>query len=73
MEKVRLSPEELEIQSFPTAAPEAEQRGTVHGNDAPTDNIECPTGPQDWENTCAFTAPATCQCGTWGWTISRCY
>ncbi|HYH81481.1 MAG TPA: hypothetical protein VEX86_16880 [Longimicrobium sp.] len=73
MEKVRLSLDELEIQSFSTATPEAEQRGTVQGHDEPTDYIECPTGPNDWQNTCAQTCNATCYCGTWGWTISRCW
>jgi hypothetical protein len=72
MEKVRLSVDELAIQSFTTTAAEAEQAGTVHGHDAPTDQVECPTGPQDWENTCAGTCRDTCMCATWGWAISRC-
>jgi len=51
MEKMRLTLDELEVQSFTTTRPAGEQRGTVHGHDAPTDEVECPTADVNW-NTC---------------------
>jgi hypothetical protein len=61
MEKVRLSLDELEVQSFATTTGEAQRRGTVRGHDAPTDEVECPTADYRW-NTCF---PTQCQgsCG----------
>lgn len=73
MEKVRLSPEELEIQSFTVPTVEDEERGTVHGHYEPSELGQCYTQPNDWQNSCAVSCKETCQCGTWGWTISRCY
>ncbi|HET7231523.1 MAG TPA: hypothetical protein VFJ16_16050 [Longimicrobium sp.] len=57
MEKVRLTVDELEIQSFTTTERPAGKRGTVRGHDAPTDEVECPTYDVNW-NTCQ----ASCQC-----------
>lgn len=42
MEKVRLSLDDLEVQSFATAGPAGEPRGTVRGHDsAPTEPVNC--------------------------------
>lgn len=43
MEKVRLTLDELQVQSFATTEQGAGRRGTVHGHDAPSDAVECPT------------------------------
>ena len=61
MEKVRLSLDELEVQSFTTTDAADERRGTVRAHDAPTDEVECPTADYRW-NTCF---PTQCQgsCG----------
>jgi hypothetical protein len=59
MQKVRLELDELQVQSFTTTGPTAQQRGTVHGNDQCTCQC-CPTDPA--LNTCAATCPDTC----WG-------
>ncbi|MFL5386570.1 MAG: pinensin family lanthipeptide [Longimicrobiaceae bacterium] len=49
MEKMRLTLEELEVQSFATSRAGGEQRGTVRGHDAPTDQVECPTANGAWD------------------------
>jgi hypothetical protein len=58
MEKTRLSLDDLEIQSFATTTPPAGRRGTVRGHDdAPTDEVECPTVNAGWDtcwDTCRY-------------------
>jgi hypothetical protein len=88
MEKMRLSLDELEVQSFTTSRPGGERRGTVRGHDAPTDAVECPTAnPEDtcWDS-CACHSEgntgdctvicATDGCANWtqgsSWNISGC-
>lgn len=62
MEKMRLSLDALEVQSFATARA-GEARGTVRGHDAPTDCVECPTANANW-NTCWATCADSCNCGS---------
>ena len=62
MEKTRLSLDDLEVQSFATTAPTGQQRGTVRGHDAPTDQVECPTADGNW-NTCWDSCADSCGCG----------
>lgn len=58
MEKVRLSLDELQVQSFATTGSRMEQRGTVHANDSvPTDPVNCPTLDPAWD---------TCWESCWG-------
>ncbi|HVG44305.1 MAG TPA: pinensin family lanthipeptide [Longimicrobium sp.] len=85
MEKVRLSLDELQVQSFATDEPE-DGRGTVHAHDAPTDRVECPTSNRAWD-TCWDTCGDSCGCGSggpsgdctvdcysaWGWWSSLCW
>lgn len=59
MEKVRLTIDELCVQSFATTDDSARRRGTVVAHDYPTDAQECPTS---WAATCAETCADTCQC-----------
>lgn len=56
MEKVRLTVDELQVQSFTTSDEQSPGRGTVHAHDAPTDEVECPTAHAQWE-TCWNTCP----------------
>jgi len=58
MEKVRLTVDELHVQSFATTDRGVAQRGTVRAHDAPTDQVECPTADVNWA-TCKY----TCGCG----------
>jgi hypothetical protein len=58
MKKTRLTLDSLEVQSFATTSDSSTPRGTVHGHDAPTDQVECPTADVNWA-TCA----ASCGCG----------
>jgi hypothetical protein len=56
MEKVRLSVDELQVQSFATTGANALPRGTVRGHDAPSDQFACPTADVNWDtcwDTCA--------------------
>ena len=64
MEKIRLSLDELTVQSFATTAGARAERGTVRGHDLPTDQVECPTADPNW-NTCWATCGDTCgdSCG----------
>ena len=59
MEKMSLTLDDLEVQSFATGRADGAQRGTVRGHDYPTDAVECPTS---WDATCANTCADTCQC-----------
>ena len=61
MEKVRLTVDELQVQSFATSPDRPGTRGTVRGHDAPTDQVECPTANAGWD-TCWNTCADTCQC-----------
>lgn len=72
MEKVRLTLEELNVQSFPTTDEEVGRRGTVHGHDAPTDAYECPT--QQAGATCLGSCPDnSCGCETSECTVDDCW
>ena len=58
MRKLRLRPEELRVESFPTAR-ETTRAGTVHGNELPTYWVsDCYTGPE-YGSTCGpvYTCP----------------
>jgi hypothetical protein len=57
MEKVRLSLDELRVQSFTTTGGPAENRGTVRGHDSATDPVNCPTADPAWD---------TCWESCWG-------
>ncbi|HVH14067.1 MAG TPA: hypothetical protein VM759_13495 [Longimicrobium sp.] len=50
MEKLRVTLEDLQVQSFTTSGPDFRMRGTVRAH-APTDPVECLTGDDPW-NTC---------------------
>jgi hypothetical protein len=50
MEKVRLTVDELRVQSFATTGHDPQPRGSVHAHDAPTDQVECPTYDAAWES-----------------------
>lgn len=69
MEKVRLNLDELEVQSFTTTGNEAQQRGTVHGNDQCSCAC-CPTDPAldtcwaSCADTCWDTCGDSCGCGS---------
>ena len=65
MEKMRLTLDELEVQSFATTSGTGRQRGTVRGHDSPTDQVECPTADINW-NTCVESCPDSCGCGGGG-------
>ena len=71
MEKVRLTLDALEVQSFTTSTGAAAQRGTVRGHDLPTDQVECPTADPAW-NTCWDTCADTCGCGGSGGDSTGC-
>jgi hypothetical protein len=64
MEKVRLTLNELQVQSFATTEAAGKGQGTVRGH-APTDQVECPTANQLWD-TCWDTCADTCNCGGGG-------
>lgn len=53
MEKMRLTLDDLSIQSFTTTSEGSRRSGTVHGHDVPTDQVECPTMDEAWQ-TCKF-------------------
>jgi hypothetical protein len=59
MDKVRLSLDELQIQSFSTTDGDAGKRGTIRAHDAPTDEVECATAEPAW-NTCWNTCQDSC-------------
>jgi len=61
MEKVRLTVDDLQVQSFATSSQPSPRRGTVHGHDAPTDQLECPTANVAWD-----TCWGSCACGGGG-------
>ena len=63
MEKVRLTLDELEVQSFTTTGAGAGRRGTVRGNDESTDPVACPTADPAW-NTCWDSCADTNCCGS---------
>lgn len=54
MEKVRLTLDDLQVQSFATLSQPMERGGTVRAHDAETDPVECPS---DWES-CRY----SCDC-----------
>jgi hypothetical protein len=63
MDKVRLTLDELQVQSFATTAVDADGRGTVRAHDAPTDPVECPTADPLWDtcwNTCGESCGGSC-------------
>ena len=63
MEKVRLTLDELQVQSFATTDGPADARGTVRAHDAPTDQLECPTACPEWDtcwNTCGESCGGSC-------------
>jgi hypothetical protein len=69
MEKVRLTLDELHVQSFATTGAETAGRGTVRAHDAPTDAVECPTADPVWDtcwgscgDTCGGSCGGTCDC-----------
>lgn len=65
MEKVRLTIDELQVQSFATTGVEAAGRGTVRAHDAPTDAVECPTADPNWDTcwgSCGDTCGGSCDC-----------
>jgi hypothetical protein len=62
MEKVRLTLDELTVQSFTTTTAQTKRLGTVHAHDAPTDQVECPTADVNW-NTCWDSCADTNCCG----------
>ena len=64
MDKVRLTLEELQVQSFATTSGPADGRGTVRAHDWPTDERGCPTGNPAWDS-CGDTCWETCgdSCG----------
>ena len=82
MEKIRLSVDELAVQSFATTQAAAEQRGTVHGHDD-TDPVACPTADPVWETCWAScggscdcsggTCDHSCGCGSNTWLASGCF
>lgn len=71
MDKVRLTIDELEVQSFATSNADAARRGTVRAHDAPTDQLECPTACPNWD-TCWNTCGDTCG-GSCGGSCDSCY
>jgi hypothetical protein len=73
MEKVRLTIEDLQVQSFATSQADAERGGTVHAHDAPTDRYECPTQDYAW-GTCGGSCPEnSCGCETSECTVDDCW
>lgn len=70
MDKVRLTIDELQVQSFATTDRDANGRGTVRAHDAPTDEVECPTVDPVW-NTCWGSCGDSCG-GTCGGSCDSC-
>ena len=64
MDKVRLTLDDLQVQSFATTDANAGARGTVRAHDWPTDERGCPTANPAWD-TCGETCWETCgdSCG----------
>ncbi|HEX8903530.1 MAG TPA: hypothetical protein VF771_01670 [Longimicrobiaceae bacterium] len=62
MEKVRLTLDDLEVQSFTTTGGDRTRRGTVRGHDECTDPIYCPTADPAWD-TCWDSCADTNCCG----------
>ncbi|HEX6373513.1 MAG TPA: hypothetical protein VF006_31600 [Longimicrobium sp.] len=56
MRKLRLDPDSLEVQSFPTLAPEGAARGTVHGGQAGPDTPYC----NSFDAACKVTEQPSC-------------
>lgn len=78
MEKVRLTLDELHVQSFATTGGESGGRGTVRAHDAPTDQVECATQNPDWDTcwgTCGGSCGGTCGCEEYSerCTLDDCY
>jgi hypothetical protein len=65
MEKVRLTLDELQVQSFATTEAAGKGQGTVRGHDVPTDQVECPTANVNWDTCWASCADTNC-CGSGG-------
>lgn len=65
MEKVRLSLDDLQVQSFSTLGQGILRGGTVRAHDAPTDLVECPTDAADCWNTNSQSCIESCRysCG----------
>ena len=69
MQKVRLTLDELAVQSFATTGGVARGRGTVNGRDS-TDPVACPTYDNAWDTcwdscnaaTCGISCGGTCDC-----------
>jgi hypothetical protein len=59
MEKVRLSLDDLHVQSFATTGAGAAPRGTVRGHDSVTDPVNCPTADPAWD-TCWESCYGSC-------------
>lgn len=59
MEKVRLTIDELRVQSFTTSDAPSQHRGTVHAHENPTDELDCTAG-----DTCYATCAFSCDCIT---------
>lgn len=82
MEKMRLSMDELQVQSFATTGTGEAERGTVHGHDN-TDPAACPTADPAWETCWAScdgwdcgsgnTCDNSCNCGSPTWLASGCF
>lgn len=71
MEKVRLTLEDLAVQSFATSDEDPRRGGTVHGHDVRTDLYECPTQNG---GTCLGSCPDnSCGCETAECTVDDCW
>lgn len=76
MEKLRLTLDDLQVQSFLTTGQEVGQRATVRAHDATVYEPECAsvelglTCDDTCGDTCPDTCRETCGCydGTWWWT-----
>lgn len=70
MEKVRLTLDELQVQSFATTENDAQSRGTVRGHDAPTDAVEDTCWAScNWSCGCSD----SCECETANCTVDDCW
>jgi hypothetical protein len=50
--KIKLRMEALSVESFPVTQDAAELRGTVRGNESPTDPVACDTVKESCAGTC---------------------
>lgn len=64
--KLRLSPEDLRVESFPTAAGEARAKGTVRANEVDTRFFVCYSGFEPTCDAAVYTCP---ECASPPWTI----